>query len=324
MANALGIDLGGIYRTVEATKGARQDRELALKREGRDEVTFQRQGEAHNLNMAATRANMSAATSAAERDAAARGAAARYAGGDKGALPELISLNPQMATQILDAFSKLDEAGRKAKLQEVEVLGRTAAGILQAPDPKAAYAQLLSSIPEAERSKFPAEYDENFVRAQLAKAVEVDKLYETITKEQTTATEHSNAMALEGQKSANKIAEELAKAGGGQIESADASLIFRQSAELLGGVFDQAGNLQTLDPNSRAKAQEIATRASQYFVKGATHAQAVKQAAQELGIQFPGAAPAAGSPAGPPGSNAFAPAAAPAAPANPADPMGIL
>lgn len=299
MADQFGIDLGSVYRTAEAIKQSR----------------FQR----------------GAQETASANAASARDAASRFVGGDNAAFGELVSLDPAMAKTVVESFNALDDAGKKAKQTEIDNLGKIAAGVLSAKDPAAAYNQVLATLPTEERSKFPAQYDENFVRAQLGRATEVAKIYDTLageakyTRERAdktadTATEQANALTNIDAKANADIKVETAKgvikneaAGAAGIESADSSLIFRQAAELLGGTFDQAGNLQALDPNGRAKAQEIATRASVFFKAGMTHAEAVKKAAQELGITFPGSAAP---------DNVLTPPTVP--PVNPDDPAGLF
>jgi hypothetical protein len=293
MASPLGIDLGNAYRTAEAIKQSKFLR-------GVQEADMERSGKA-------------------------REAAAAFVGGDNAAYGTLMTLDPKMANEIITGFNALDKAGKDAKAAEVDAIGSLAAGILSAPDPAKAYAQTISELPEAERGKFPPTYDENWVKAKLAQATEISDIFDKINgdaeyardrtdKATDTATAQQNALELVDANANADIKVNVAKnvaEGGGTIESADSSLLFRMSAELLGGVFDQQGNLTTLDPNARAKAQEIATRASKYFGT-MSHAEAVKKAAQELGISFPGDAPPA---------NVLTP---PPAPANADDPAGLF
>lgn len=294
MASPLGIDLGNVYRTAEAIKLSQFSR-------GQQEK-------------------------AAASNAAAQDAAARFAGGDTAAFGELVALNPDMASKVVASFNALDDAGRKAKQQEVDQIGQIASGILSAKDPAGAYAQLLNGLEPDIKAKFPASYNEDWVKAQLAQATEIDKIYETIQGEAThardrtekaadTATEQTNALArieATGNQNIRVAAAKDAATGGGQIESADSALLFRQAGELLGGLFDQEGNLQNLDPDTRSKVQEIATRASKYFAEGKSHAEAVKMAAKELGITFPGDTPP---------DNVMT---TPTAPTNPDDPAGLF
>ena len=62
--------------------------------------------------------------------------------------------------------------------------------------------------------------------------------------------------------------------------------MFRQAAELLGGIFDQQGNLQNLNPENRSQVQAITTKAAQLFQDGeaSTRSQAVTMASRLLGI----------------------------------------
>lgn len=293
MASPLGIDLGNVYRTAEAIKQSRFLR-------GAQEADAKRQGEARN-------------------------AASRFASGDQSAFGELVSLDPKMANDIVTSFNAMDAATKKAKQDEVSAIGQLAAGILSAKDPAAAYAQTISELPPEAAANFPETYNEDWVRAQLGRATEVSKIYEKLTgdeeytRERTdkaadTVTSQQNALELVEANANADIKVATAKnvlegADVSPLESADSNAIYRQAAELFGGVFDQAGNLQGLDPNTRSKVQEVATRASKYFGGGMSHAEAVKKAAQELGVTFPGDAP---------------PDNVMAAPANPSDPAGLF
>lgn len=316
MANALGIDLGNVYRTVEAVK--------------------------------ASRATRGAAERTAQNALAARGAAATLAANpsDPAALAGLVALDPQMAQDVLKAYEAADTNQRAQLDRQNEVLGQAAAAVLQSSDPAAAYAQMRSQLPPEAQAGMPAEYNENWVTLQLSRATEVDKLYATITDQATAATNRTNALAdderdqqqaieLEGVRHNNQLARDVAQSeltiqeqeakavaegAAAGIDNADASLIYRQSVGLMGGTFDQAGNLQSLDPALAAKVQEITARASRIYREmppgQRDHAEAVKQAAQALGIQFPspGSAPA--------GGNALAPAQQQYGQGD--DPMGLL
>lgn len=359
MASALGIDLGSVYRTAEAVKASRFEREQKEAAAG-----------------VATQTNA---------------LAVQAAGGDEAATAQLIGLDPARAKAITDAYTAMDEAARATAAAEVDAIGRLAAGVLAASDPAAAYKQMLAELGEAGRG-LPQEYDESYVEFQLGRATEIDKIYSQIagnanaerdqgyhvsndTTDHTQAVElkgidqtntiannataaevdatareddqvhdvtmagvnHQNALAQDVAKGVINIEVESAKAGAAAgIDTPDASLIYRQAGGLLGGTFDQEGNLQGLDPSLAAKVQEISVRAGVYFkTDGPTkgdHAASVKQAATELGVEFPGAAatppgPAA-APAPAPGyhpNNPFAPApaGAPAPAPNALDPFGF-
>lgn len=300
MANALGIDVGEIYRTVEAVKASRANRDLEERRLN---------------NTLATQEAIKATVASGGID-------------NPQAMAQLVALNPEAAKTLTDTYTAMDERARKAERDRIEQIGAVAGGILQAKDPAAAYDAVRRSSPELAKL-MPEQYDEDFVKVQLARAAEADKLFDSIDGDRTAERDQANKLALqhdaqaatasEGEKNrANQLAikaqdqeftinrdkqafkDDLVKIeakaaadrGGATVESKDASLIYRQSLELLGGVFDEAGNVQMLDPQLRSKGQEIAVRATKFFGEGLSHAEAVKRAAQELGISFPGSASA--------------------------------
>jgi hypothetical protein len=82
------------------------------------------------------------------------------------------------------------------------------------------------------------------------------------------------------------LLKQQAGGSGSDFKSSDENLMFRQAGELLGGIFDQQGNLQNLDPENRSKVQAITTRAAELFQSGETQtrSQAVTEAARQLGI----------------------------------------
>jgi len=306
MASALGIDLGNVYRTVEAVKASRATR-------GAQETATEN----------------ALATQTLTREAAANAIANPT---DPKALAAVAILDPTAAKTLGDIFTAADETKRAELDRQNDILAQTAAAVLEAEDPAAAYQQFRGQLPAEAQAGMPATFDANWVKLQLARATEVDKLYESLNSKATAevertneladdATDHSQAIELEGIKRDNAIATDIAKAEtegtSGALKAADANAIFRYSAELFGGIFDSAGNLQNLDPGLRAKVAEVATRAESYMIRDKLpHLEAVKKAAAELGVAFPGSTPG-------PALGMPAPAGA-AAPANPADPLGLF
>lgn len=313
MANALGIDVGEIYRTVEAVKASRANRALEERKHAN---TLATQELASNV--------------------------VKSGGTDPNAMAQLAVLNPDAAKALTDAYTAGDERTRKLKRDELDRVGSLAATVLQSENPAAAYTELRNSSPELAKI-MPPEYNAQWVQYQLAQATEADKLYDAIDGNRTAERDQANKLALqndaqaataaEGEKNrnnalsvadANRAASAAEKAAdreftlnrdraafkddlvkieakakadkgaaAGQIDSKDTAPIYKMSLELLGGVFDQQGNLQITDPAIRAKGQEIAARASKLWLEGAeSHAAAVKAAAKELGIEFPGDAAA--------------------------------
>jgi hypothetical protein len=307
-ANALGIDVGEIYRTVEAVKASRAARDLEERKQ---------------------------ANTLASQEAASN--VIKQGGNDPAAMAQLAILNPAASKALTDAYAASDERTRKQKREELDQVGSLAATVLQSENPAAAYTELRNSSPELAKI-MPPEYNAQWVQYQLAQATEADKLYDAIDGDRTAARDQANklilqndaqaATASEGEKNRqNALAikaeeraftlnrdatafkndlvkiQEKAKAdkngGAAQIDSKDTAPIYKMSLELLGGVFDQQGNLQITDPAIRAKGQEIAARASKLWLEGAeSHAAAVKAAAKELGIEFPGDAAAKGNAGG--------------------------
>lgn len=296
-ANALGIDVGEVYRTVEAVKASRAARDL-------EERKLQ--------NTLATQAALS-----------------RVASGDMNdprAMAQLVALNPEAAKTLTETYTAMDERARKQERDRIEQIGSVAGAILQATDPEAAYKSVRASNPELAKI-MPENYDPEYVKVQMARALEADKIFDSIDSEKKAERTFANqltlqddaqaATAAEGEKNrANALAikdqerqftlnrdatafkndlvkiEAKAKAEGlgkNQIEAKDTAPIYKMALELLGGVFDVNGNLQVTDPQLPAKAQEIAARASKLWLEGAeSHAAAVQAAAKQLGISYEG------------------------------------
>lgn len=301
-ANALGIDVGEVYRTVEAVKASRAARELENRK-------YQ--------NALSTQAAVSKAVEGGAQDPASMAA--------------LVALNPEAAKTLTETYKAMDERSRATERDRLDKIGTVAGGILQAEDPAKTYEAVRSSDPELAKL-MPPEFSADWVKVQLARATETDKLYDAIDGDRVAQRDQQNKLVLqddaqaatasEGDKNrANNLAikadekqfkinqdatafkndlvkiEAKAKAEGlgkNQIEAKDTAPIYKMALELLGGVFDVNGNLQVTDPELPSKAQAIAARASKLWLEGAeSHAAAVQAAAKELGVNQPAAAPEA-------------------------------
>jgi hypothetical protein len=300
MASATGIDLGAVYRTSEAVKNSRMERDLKER--------------------------------ALQTTAAGNVLAGQAASGDKDAYAKLVALDPKRAQDMTAAFTAMSDAERKQQMQQVDAIGRLAAGVLSADDPAAAYKKMLTQLPPDAAAKLPSEYSEGFVKLKLAEATETSTLFENIMKGQQAETDHQNDIALEGVKHNNRLAEDVAKGEvnikveeakarakglSAGLKAADASLIYRQAAGLMGGTFDAAGNVQALDPSVAGKVQDIAALADEKFKTLGDHAAAVKAAAEELGIMPANNNPLAGGGVG--GAATTMPTTT-----NQSDPLGLL
>ncbi len=103
-------------------------------------------------------------------DATMRANRAGALAGDPNATAAMAAINPEVAAKYTDFLSGLDEKGRAAALKSVDEAGKLANYVLTAPDPKAAYAEALTLLPKDIRAKAPPEYDEGWVKTQLALA----------------------------------------------------------------------------------------------------------------------------------------------------------
>lgn len=271
MANALGIDMGEVYRTAEAVKNSRQRRNMLNKEDSlRDE------------DRAAAR----------QRGVTLNNLRSQAVGGDKQAMRGLISFDPKEATQVMEALSKMDGKQREAMKENIETLGRVSAYIMNAENPELAYQRARANLSPEVTKNMPEQYDPNFVQLGLARARELDELLANPDKV-TFGTEdrlYKDGRMIESSTSSQELDRQNKLAtgsGSGGVKSADESLMYRQAAELLGGLFDQQGNLQNLDPTTRGKVQAIATEAAKLYTDGGkTRSQAVTDAARKLGIQI--------------------------------------
>lgn len=287
MANALGIDLGEVYRTVEAVKTSR------------------------------------AARGASEAATGRTNAIAQAAAGANPAQPEtmaaLIALDPKMAGDITAAYTGMDEAARATAKTQAETLGQLAYGVQSAADPVAAYAAVLEGLKPEERAGLPESYDPNWVTLQLARAREIDGIYDRIDAEAADARGQSNALQLETVKSGNseaaavaddergqtnalalegvkadnsireKVAVEEAKGAGG-VDTAGSNAIAKSTAALFGGTFGPDGSFGGMDEAQSRKALEVAAEAERLIkdTPGLAINDAVLQASEKLGYQIAG------------------------------------
>lgn len=216
--------------------------------------------------------------------------------GDESSMRALTVFDPAEANALMGAMERMDKKEKERYQQLNESVGRISAWILQSENPEQAYNTARSSFPEEMQAQMPEQYNEQFVRLQLAKTMELDKIMSNPQKitsgendelwrngERISSTRSQNALNAD-----YKAQQDAAEANAPpEMGSGDESLMYRQAVELLGGLFDQQGNIQALDPNNRARAQSIAVEATKLFKRGGmTRSQAVQQAASQLGVSF--------------------------------------
>ncbi|QZI87777.1 hypothetical protein PODOV050v2_p0012 [Vibrio phage 66E30.1] len=278
-ANQFGIDLGDLYRTTEAVKGARTQNRLS-----------QLQLDETEREIAERPAKEAAAT---ERKNLLTGLRQKAVGGDVSAQQQLLALDPEGGATFIDAVTKMDDRKLKATQRSVDEMGQLAGYVLQGKTPEEQarrYQLMYQGVSPEVQSKLPEAYDPQFMELSLSKAMAMDKLLENPKAIQVGGEDVVYKAGREVERKTRPVKTSGTGSDGGGIKSADESLMYRQSVELLGGLFDQAGNITNLDPTVRNKVQGIATEATNIFREGGvTRSQAVKQAAQKFGLEVPDA-----------------------------------
>ena len=279
-ANQYGIDLGQIYRTTEAVKGARTQNQLSqLKLDEAEREIAERPAKEARKNMLT-------------------GLRQKAVGGDVSAQQQLLALDPEGGATFIDAVTKMDDRKIKATQRSVDEMGQLAGYVLQGKTPEEQarrYKLMYQGVSPEVQSKLPESYDPQFAEMSLAKAMAMDKLLENPKSIQVGGQDvvYKAGREIERKTRPVKPSGTGSNGGGGDgggVKSTDESLIYRQSVELLGGLFDQDGNITNLDPQTRNKVQGIATEASKIFSGGGvTRSQAVKQAAKMFGLEVPDA-----------------------------------
>lgn len=260
MANQYGIDMGNVLSTVESVKNSRQarqnnDTKMDWAKEDRD-IARQR---SKTLNVLRSEAST----------------------GDQAAVSALVSFDPKEAEKVISSIKGMDDMQRKQVKDNVDQIGRMSAFVLQAEDPESAYQLVMQNLPEETRQGMPENFDPNFVQMQLAKAKELDQLLDNPEKITVGKTD----MLYKDGKLIDKAA--TAPKSGSGSKASDESLMYKQAAELLGGIFDQQGNLQNLDPNVRSNVQAITSEAARLFdAGGISRSDAVTQAARKQGVDI--------------------------------------
>lgn len=278
-ANQYGIDLGDLYRTTEAVKGARTKNRLSKLQldETEREIAERPAKEAAAL----------------ERKNLLTGLRQKAVGGDVSAQQQLLALDPEGGATFIDAVTKMDDRKLKATQRSVDEMGQLAGYVLQGKTPEEQarrYQLMYQGVSPEVQSKLPEQYDPQFMELSLSKAMAMDKLLENPKAIQVGGEDVVYKAGREVERKTRPVKTSGTGSDGGGVKSADESLMYRQSVELLGGLFDQAGNITNLDPTVRNKVQGIATEATNIFREGGvTRSQAVKQAAQKFGLEVPDA-----------------------------------
>jgi hypothetical protein len=272
-ANRFGIDVASLYQNQANIDGARTQNKMAALQLGEAE----REVAQRPMNEAAAK----------KRNVMVTDLRQKAVGGDQEARDQLLVID-STAQEFITYIDKANAAQAKQSQDNIDQMGRMLSVVQSVTDPtkrEAKYQQAKSMLPEAMQAKIPKNYDQNNVDLTLAKL----NLMAGISENKVLAFGGEDILYKDGKEVDRASRPETSSNSAGGLKSGDESLMYRQAAELLGGMFDAQGNLQSLDPETRTKAQAIATEATNLFRNGGiTRTQAVADAAKKYGIEMPG------------------------------------
>jgi len=166
-ANQYGIDLGDLYRTTEAVKGARTQNRLSQLQldETEREIADRPAKEAEVL----------------ERKNLLSGLRQKAVGGDVSAQQQLLALDPEGGATFIDAVTKMDDRKIKATQRSVDEMGKLAGYVLQGKtteEQSRRYQLMYQGVSPEVQSKLPEAFDPQFMEMSLSKAMAMDKILE--------------------------------------------------------------------------------------------------------------------------------------------------
>jgi hypothetical protein len=278
-ANKYGIDVGGMYRDVESIKGARTQNKLAALKLSEQEREIA--GRPERERIAANRANK------------LTGLRAGAVAGNQDSVQLLLAMDPKGGTEFMEKLGKMDDRQIEATKRTIDDIGKTAHSIMSIEDPvlrEELYGKFYNQAsPEIQKELSP-KFNMGEMKLALNKASTMAQI-----------TENPKAFSVGGEDVVYQRGKEVERAkkpikdgkggkgGSGGVKAADESLMYKQSVELLGGIFDEAGNITNLDPATRNKIQRIATEAANQYVNlgNITRTEAVTRAAKKFGMSIP-------------------------------------
>lgn len=279
-ANMYGIDLADIYRTTEAVKGARTRNRLSDLQLQETEREIAERPERERK--------------AQERKNMLTGLRQQAVAGDENAAQQLLALDPEGGATFIDAVGKMDKRKREAAQRSVDEMGQLSAYVLQGNTPEEQqrrYQIMYQGVSPEVQAKLPEQYDPQFMELSLSKAMAMDKILENPKVIQVGGEDVVYKGGREIERKTRPVKEKGGSGGGSGLKSADESLMFRQAGELLGGVFDQQGNITNLDPDTRNRVQAIATEAVKIYRQqgNISRTEAVEMAGKKFGLNIPSA-----------------------------------
>lgn len=279
-ANQFGIDLADLYRTTAAVKGARTQNSLSELQLQETEREIAERPEKERK--------------ARERQNVLTGLRQQAVAGDENAAQQLLALDPEGGATFIDAVGKMDERKREAAQRSVDEMGQLSAYVLQGKTPEEQqrrYQLMYQGVSPEVQAKLPEQYDPQFMELSLSKAMAMDKILENPKAIQVGGEDVVFKGGREVERATRPVKPSGSGTGSGDLKSADESLMYRQAGELLGGIFDQQGNITNLDPDTRNRVQAIATEAVKlYREKGnISRTEAVQLAGRKFGLNIPDA-----------------------------------
>ena len=277
-ANQYGIDMSEIYRTTAAVKGARTANKLA------------------ELDLSEKKYDIAQRPARLAKEAKLtklRGTAAFGEEGSVSAQQQLLSLDPEGAPAFIQAIETMNQTQRDAAKRSVDEMGRVSSYITQGQTPEEQarrYEAFRAGASPDMQAKLPEQYDPQFMQLSLSKALTMDQLLEAPKVVSAGKNEQQYRLGKKIGTYAKPVTKGKGGTGGpgGGVKSTDESLMYKMSGELLGGIFDQSGNLTNLDPETRNKIQSVSTEAANLFrEKGnITRSEAVKRSAKKFGFNI--------------------------------------
>lgn len=272
--NRFGIDLAQIYQQKADLKGSQTRNKMASLQLGEAEREVSQRPEKE--------------AAAKKRNLMVTDLREKAVGGDQQARDKLLVID-STAKEFISHIDKADAKQAKQAQENIDQMGRMLGVVQRVTDPterEAKYQQARSMLPEATQAKMPKNYNQNDVDLTLAKL----NLMADVAENKVLTFGGEDILYKDGKEieRANRpVKSGSGGSGSGGLKSGDESLMYRQAAERLGGMFDAAGNLQALDPETRGKVQGIATEATKIFQRGGvTRSQAVEEAAKLYGVEM--------------------------------------
>lgn len=278
-ANQFGIDLGSMYQTVENVKGARNRNRLSELKVQETEREIRERPERERL--------------AKERESMLSGLRQKAVEGDNSATQQLLAIDPEGGANFIEAVGKMDDRQYKQTQRNVDEIGRLSSYVLQGKSPEEQqrrYNLMINNVSPEAQSKLPQQYDPNFMLMSLAKATSMAKILENPKSIKFGSKDclYKSGTLIDETNRPVKQTVSGGSGGKGSLKSADESFMYRLSVGLLGGTFDQNGNITDLDPNVRNKIQGIVTESTKLYEEGGlTRSQAVTMSAKKFGLDVP-------------------------------------